>query len=61
MTIPKNPERVVCLQFLLDLWYKCGGKAVGRVSPTEDKPVDEAKDVEIVGDLSSPSVEKYYF
>ncbi len=62
MTIPKNPERVVCLDnSCLDLWYKCGGKAVGRVSPTEDKPVDEAKDVEIVGDLSSPSVEKILF
>ena len=31
------------------------------MSPTEDKPVDEAKDVEIVGDLSSPSVEKILF
>lgn len=62
LTIPKNPKRVVCLDnSCLDLWYKCGGKAVGRVSPTEDKPVEEAKDVEIVGDLSSPSVEKILF
>lgn len=58
-TISKNPKRVVCLyNSYLDLWYKCGGEAVGRVEPSKDKPVKEAKDAEVVGTLGSPSVEK---
>jgi len=61
ISIPKKPERVVCLyDSYLDLWYKCGGRVVGRVEFSEDRPIEEAKDAEVVGSYNCPDVEKIF-
>lgn len=59
VALNKNPEKVVCLyNSYLDIWYKCGGTVIGRVEESDDKPVDEARDAEVVGEMGSPSLEK---
>lgn len=59
VTIKKNPEKVVCLfNSYLDIWMKSGGKVVGTIESSEDKPVEGVEDAEIVGSLGEPSLEK---
>lgn len=58
VTLDKKPERVVVLMnSLLDLWYMAGGTAVARVTGKENVP-EAAKDIEEVGGMGSPNVEK---
>ncbi|GMQ64820.1 ABC transporter substrate-binding protein [Vallitalea maricola] len=57
-TITKNPKKVVVLMnSILDIWYLAGGEAIARVSGTTNVP-DAAKDIEQVGKVNAPSVEK---
>lgn len=59
VTIKKNPQRVVCLyNSYLDIWDSCGGKVIGRVEESEDKPVENAMSAEVVGTAGAPSLEK---
>lgn len=59
VTIKKNPQRVVVLQnSLLEIWDHAGGTVVGRVEESEDKTVENAMSVEVVGSMGSPSLEK---
>ncbi len=59
VTIKKKPQRVVCLyNSYLDMWDSCGGTVIGRVEESEEKPVENAKSAESVGNASDPSLEK---
>ncbi len=59
VTIKKNPQRVVCLHnSFLDIWDSCGGKVIGRVEESEEKPVEKAMSAEVVGAAGAPSLEK---
>lgn len=58
VTIKKNPTKVVCAyNSYLDLWYKLGGKVIGRVEESDEKPVLESKDATIVGTPGNPNAE----
>lgn len=58
VTIKKNPTKVVCAyNSYLDLWYKLGGKVVGRVEESDEKSVPESKDATVVGTAGAPSAE----
>lgn len=58
VTIKKNPIKVVCAyNSYLDLWYKLGGKVVGRVEESDEKSVPESKDATVVGTAGAPSAE----
>lgn len=58
VTVKKNPTKVVCAyNSYLDLWYKLGGKVIGRVEESDEKPVLESKDAAIVGTSGNPSAE----
>ncbi|WP_273320662.1 ABC transporter substrate-binding protein [Vallitalea guaymasensis] len=57
-TITKNPKKVVVLMnSILDIWYLAGGEAIARVSGSTNVP-EAAKDIEQVGKVNAPSVEK---
>jgi len=59
ITIKKNPQRVVVLyNSYLEMWDQAGGTVVGRVEESEDKIVENAMSAEVVGTLSTPSLEK---
>lgn len=59
ITINKNPKRVVVLyNSYLEIWDQAGGAVVGRVEESEDKIVKNAASAEVVGTLSTPSLEK---
>lgn len=59
VTLKKYPKRVVCLfTSYLEIWDKAGGKVIGKIEDTSDKPVEGAKDAEVVGTLGAPSLEK---
>jgi len=58
ISIKKKPKRVVVLfNSFLDLWYFAGGKAIARVNGKINVP-DAAKNIEIVGNLGNPNLEK---
>ena len=58
VTIKKNPEKVVCLyNSYLDLWYGSGGQVIGRIESRTKVP-EKAMDVEVVGSMTSPNIEK---
>ena len=58
-TLTINPKRVVTLtNNFHDLWYDCGGTAVGRVDePLTSLRSEEAKAVDIVGSVNQVSLE----
>ncbi|MEA4960061.1 ABC transporter substrate-binding protein [Lutispora sp.] len=59
VTLKKHPQRVVCLfTSYLEIWDKAGGKVIGRIEDASEKPVEGAKDAEVVGNLGAPSLEK---
>jgi iron complex transport system substrate-binding protein len=59
ITIKKNPQRVIVLyNSFLEIWDQAGGTVVGRVTESEDKIVENAMSAEVVGSLSTPSLEK---
>lgn len=59
LTLKKNPERVVCLfNSYLEIWDSAGGKVIGTIEDSAEKPIEGAKDAEIVGTLGAPSLEK---
>ncbi len=59
VTLKKNPERVVCLfNSYLEIWDSAGGKVIGTIEDSSEKPIEGAKDAEIVGTLGAPSLEK---
>lgn len=58
ITIEKKPKKVICLyNSYLDLWYDAGGEVIGRITTRGEVP-EEAKDVEIVGSMMTPNIEK---
>nr|WP_303740638.1 ABC transporter substrate-binding protein [Lutispora saccharofermentans] len=59
VTLKKHPQRVVCLfTSYLEIWDKAGGKVIGKIEDASEKPVEGAKNAEIVGTLGAPSLEK---
>lgn len=59
VTLKKHPQRVVCLfTSYLEIWDKAGGKVIGKVEDTSEKPIEGAKDAEVVGTFGAPSLEK---
>lgn len=59
VNLKKNPQRVVCLfNSYLEIWDKAGGKVIGKIEDASEKPIERAKDAEIVGTLGAPSLEK---
>ncbi len=60
VTLNKNPQKVISLyNSYLDLWVSAGGsdRVVGRIETRGDVS-ESVKDVEIVGSMTSPNVEK---
>ncbi|MDD4833934.1 MAG: ABC transporter substrate-binding protein [Lutispora sp.] len=59
VTLNKHPQRVVCLfTSYLEIWDKAGGKVIGKIEDASEKPIESAKDAEIVGTQAAPSLEK---
>lgn len=59
VTIKKNPQNVIVLNnSYMEMWYQAGGTVVGRLEESKDKTVEETMSAEVVGTLSTPSLEK---
>lgn len=59
VSIKKNPQKVIVLNnSYMEMWYQAGGTVVGRLEESKDKIVEEAMSAEVVGTLSTPSLEK---
>lgn len=57
--IRQSPQRVVVLNnSLLNLWYECGGTAVGRVEANSAPIPAQALTVPMVGGMTTPSAER---
>ncbi len=59
VTIAKKPKRVLPLYTsYLNVWYECGGKAIGRPTTEAALVPEEALPLPTIGHVTSPNLEK---
>ncbi len=59
VTIPRKPQRVLPIYTsYLNLWYECGGVAIGRPTTQAARIPSTARDLPTIGHVTTPNMEK---
>ncbi|MBD3317460.1 MAG: ABC transporter substrate-binding protein [Chitinivibrionales bacterium] len=61
VTLARNPRRVLPIYTsYLNVWYECGGTAVGRPSTASARVHENARSLPAVGHVTNPNMEKVF-